>query len=115
MYGHKFDSEKNRFDLLPSDALWLVTKVFTYGAKKYGARNWEKGMPFGRMFGALMRHLWQFWQGEDYDKESGFHHMAHAATCAIMLLTYCIRKNINKNIIDDREKNCAIKYKGDKK
>jgi hypothetical protein len=38
-----------------------------------------------------MRHLWQFWSGEDYDQESGLHHLEHALADIVFLLTYVKR------------------------
>jgi hypothetical protein len=98
--GNKFDKEKVRYDLLPLDALEEIGKVFTMGSKKYGDRNWEKGMSWGRLFAAALRHLFAFWMGEDYDKESGLFHTSHAAWNVIALLMYQKRKVG----IDDRTK-----------
>lgn len=86
--GVKFDEGKLRFDLLPPHALEKLVEVYTYGARKYADRNWEKGMAWSRTFGAIMRHAWKFWKGEDYDKESGLHHMAHAAFNCLALVEY---------------------------
>lgn len=86
--GVKYDADKARFDLLPSMALREVADIFTHGAKKYDARNWEKGMAWGRVFGALMRHLWAWWGGEELDPESGKSHLAHAAFGVLVLLEY---------------------------
>lgn len=90
--GKRFDAGKLRYDLVPPDGLEEVVAVYTNGAEKYAARNWEKGMSWGRVFGSMMRHSWKFWRGEDVDKESGRHHMAHAAWNAITLLVYSMRK-----------------------
>ena len=87
--GKKFDYGKLRYDLVPGDALEELTKVYTYGAQKYAEQNWRKGMQWGRVFGALMRHAWAFWRGEDYDPESGLHHMAQVAWQAFTLINYC--------------------------
>lgn len=87
----KFDSNKHRFDLIPVEALEEVAKVFTYGATKYAPRNWEKGMDWGRVFAAMMRHSWAFWRGETHDPETGFHHMAHAAFGCLALIQYTIK------------------------
>ena len=86
MEGIKYDDGKPRFDLLPASPLVDVAAVAAYGAKKYSDRNWEKGMPYGRIYAALQRHLWAFWNGEDNDKESGLPHMAHAAWGCLALL-----------------------------
>lgn len=90
--GIKHDAGKHRYDLLPPDALEYMVDVFTYGARKYEDRNWEKGMKWGRVFGATMRHLWAFWRGQDIDPESGLHHIAHAAANCLFLLAYAMRK-----------------------
>lgn len=89
--GIKFDSEKNRVDLLPVDALEEISKVFTFGADKYGDRNWEKGMEWHRPYGALLRHLWAYWKGETYDPESRLPHLAHAGCNLLFLLSYQLR------------------------
>lgn len=90
--GRKDDQDKDMWELLPPDALMEVTKVFTFGAKKYGVRNWELGMGWGRVFGAACRHLWAFWRGEENDPETGYSHLAHAGCCILFLLAYQLRK-----------------------
>ena len=89
--ANKLDTGKPRYDLLPPDALEEVAIVFTYGAKKYGDRNWEKGMIWGRWFSATMRHLWAWARGEELDPETGYSHLAHAAASLLMLLAADIR------------------------
>jgi len=53
-----------------------------------GDRNWEQGMKWGRMFGAMMRHAWAWWMREDKDPETGRSHMWHVLCCAAMLVAY---------------------------
>ncbi len=65
--GRKDDQNKNRVDLLPVDVLQETAKVLTDGAQRYGERNWENGMSWNRPYGALLRHLWAWWSGEEYD------------------------------------------------
>ena len=84
----KYDNDKARFDLIPPNALTELAQVYTMGAKKYADRNWEKGMMYGRLFGAALRHLFAFWCGEDKDKESGLHHLAHAAFSCLAIVEY---------------------------
>lgn len=86
--GKKFDFGKHRYDLIPGDSLDELVKVYNYGAKKYEDENWRKGMSWKRIFGALMRHSWAWFRGEDIDPESGLHHMAHAAWQCFTLLNY---------------------------
>lgn len=99
--GRKYDSEKIRWDLMPSDAMQEIAKVLTHGATKYGDRNWEKGMAWRRPFAALMRHSWAWWRGEDCDQETGLNHLAHAGCCVLFLLAYHLR---GMSINDDRER-----------
>ena len=96
--GKKFDQSKLRFDLVPPEALEEIVAVFTYGADKYGVRNWEAGIDWGRCFGAAMRHLWAWWRGEEKDSESGISHLAHAAASIMFLITYS-KRNVGR---DDR-------------
>lgn len=84
----KHDSGKSRIDLLPPLPLVDIGKVAAYGAQKYAPRNWEKGMPWGRMYAAAQRHLLAFWSGEDNDSESGLSHLAHAGFNILALLEY---------------------------
>ena len=87
-HARKFDGDKLRFDLLPADALKELVSIYTYGAKKYADRNWEKGLDWSRPFAALQRHLWAYWGGENIDPESGLPHLAHAAWGCLALLEY---------------------------
>jgi hypothetical protein len=90
--GRKLDAGKPRTDLLPADALLGVAAVLEYGERKYAARNWEKGMSWGRLVGASLRHLFAWMSGHDTDAESGHHHLAHLGCCALMLYALVLRK-----------------------
>jgi len=99
--GKKFDKGKTRWDLLPYPALEAVAGVFTFGAEKYGDRNWEKGIQYGRLFAAALRHLSKWWCGISNDKESGLKHLAHAGCCVLMLLSQELR-TLSGSDLDDR-------------
>jgi hypothetical protein len=88
----KFDKDKPRFDLLPVLPLEEVIKVFTYGAKKYADRNWERGFVYSRPYGACLRHIFAWWRGESIDPESNISHLAHAACNILFLLEFELRK-----------------------
>lgn len=90
--GRKDDQAKPRYDLIPPELLEALADVLTYGANKYGARNWERGMAWGRPFGALMRHMWAWWRGEKADAETGRSHLWHAACCLAFLIAYEMRQ-----------------------
>jgi hypothetical protein len=89
--GRKDDGAKPRTDLLPTDALLAVAEVLTFGAERYGVRNWEAGMAWGRVYAALLRHMFAWAQGEASDPETGLSHLAHASCCVLFLLAYELR------------------------
>ena len=89
--GMKFDTNKPAFDLLPDDALAEIQKVLDFGAKKYAARNWEKGLEWRRVWNATMRHLWAWVRREDKDPETGLSPLAHAACEILFLLAFELR------------------------
>ena len=90
--GVKFDGDKPRYDLIPPEVLEALATVLSYGASKYDSRNWEKGMSWGRVYSALMRHMWAWWKGEDKDPETGYSHLHHAITNLTFLIAYEQRK-----------------------
>ena len=90
--GIKFDSGKRRHDLIPHEAINALADVLTYGADKYGPNNWQKGMEWGRLYAATQRHLLAFKAGEDFDDESGIHHLHHALTNIAFLIAYSARR-----------------------
>lgn len=77
-----------RFELLPPDALRQIAEQFGRGASKYADRNWERGYDWSLSFGALQRHLWAWWGGEDDDPEFGSSHLAAAGFHVLALLTF---------------------------
>jgi hypothetical protein len=90
--GLRYDKGKPRWDLLPADALEELVLVYTRGAEKYADRNWEKGMSWSRCFRSMLSHTWKWWGGEQYDDETGLHHLAHVAWNALALVAYEKRK-----------------------
>lgn len=56
------------------------------GALKYGRHNWRKaGIRFSVYYDATIRHLMQWWEGEDIDEDSGLSHITKAI-CSLMVL-----------------------------
>lgn len=106
--GRKDDTEKIRLELIPSELLFAVGSILTFGAKKYDDRNWELGMQWSRVFGALMRHMWAWWAGKgptsksflfgELDEETKMSHLWHSGCCIAFLIAY-EERNIGE---DDR-------------
>ena len=77
-----------RFDLIPPHPLWAVATHYGVGARKYEARNWERGYEWSKSFGALQRHAVAWWAGEDIDDETGSNHLAAIVFHAFALLEF---------------------------
>jgi hypothetical protein len=77
-----------RYDLLPSEPLRLLALHYGRGSLKYADRNWELGLEWHKCFASLMRHAWQFWNGEDIDAETGSPHIIAAAWHCFALAEY---------------------------
>lgn len=56
---------KGRPDLISPFALTRISKWYELGSKKYGDRNWEKGMPFSRYTAAMFRHVIAWMKGDE--------------------------------------------------
>lgn len=98
--GTKHDQNKNRVELLSPFWLFGVGNVLTFGARKYAAHNWRKGLDLSRCLGATLRHVFAFLGGEDLDPETGLSHLFHAS-CELMFASelYAYRPDL-----DDRWK-----------
>lgn len=73
--------------LLPAAGVIHGAHACMAGARKYGAYNWrEEKIALMAYVSAAMRHLLCYVDGEEFDGDSGCHHLGHViATCAIML------------------------------
>lgn len=85
--GARYNAGKPDFSLIPMTTLEDEIRVWEYGAKKYAAWNWTKGMAWSVPFACLMRHMAAWQRGEECDPESGLPHLAHAM-CNLRMLTY---------------------------
>lgn len=99
--GTKHDKEKVQLDLLSSAWIMGVGDVLTFGAKKYAAHNWRKGIKLSRLLGACLRHIFAFLKGEDKDPETGISHLYHASCC---LMFASELHETMPDIVDDRYK-----------
>jgi len=103
--GVKKDEGKPRFELLAYEVLLAVARILTAGAKKYEDRNWEKGISYGRCFGAVQRHLTEWWNARLEGRDGINHadgnesHIDHAITELMFLSAYEKRGKLD---FDDR-------------
>jgi hypothetical protein len=92
--ARKNDGGKPAISLIPPEVLFELGKVLEFGAQKYAARNWEKGLNYDRVFSALQRHLWSWWDPTqpDVDDETGLSHLSHAL-CNLAFLVHFEQRN----------------------
>ena len=85
----KFDQDKPDVSLVCPEFILGTADILTFGAQKYGKRNYleSKGDPdyYERLYAALQRHLLAYASGEVLDPESKKPHLFHAAANLAML------------------------------
>jgi len=91
--GAKFDTGKERFDLMLPEFELEMAKVLTYGAETYGANSWQ-GVPDAvrRYRAALRRHENAMTRGELRDTVTGCTHAAHIAINSMFLNYFQTKK-----------------------
>lgn len=86
--GKRFNKGKNRLDLVPVSLTEEVGKVLTYGATKYDADNWRRGMSWSSVYASMQRHINKWREGDEIDEESGLSHLSHIACNVAFLIEY---------------------------
>lgn len=83
----KFGMAKIPLHLVPPSAIHALALGFSDGAPKYGPFNWrEKTISSTVYYGAVLRHLTAWYDGEDLAPDSGKPHLAHAMACLAMII-----------------------------
>lgn len=92
---------KAPFQAVPPIAYVALGKAMQNGEDKYERFNWrEAGATSSVFFNAMMRHLLDWYSGEDHASDSKVHHLAHLmAGCAIVL-----DAKLHDKLNDDRAK-----------
>jgi hypothetical protein len=89
---------KTPLHLVPPSSMYFLARAFADGASKYGPYNWRKEMiSSSTYYGAALRHLTAWWDGEDCAKDSGEHHLAHAMACIALILDSSTISKLNDN------------------
>lgn len=82
----KTTTNKRQYTLIPQVALDQCADVFGFGARKYGANNWQKETNPDVYIDAALRHLAAICSGELIDPEHGQSHAAAVMTNAAILV-----------------------------
>jgi hypothetical protein len=85
-------SKYSQISFIDPVAMYELGKVAGMGAEKYEKYNYLRGYDWSLSYNAMMRHMQQFWAGEDVDEESGLPHVIHAAWHALALTSFQIRE-----------------------
>jgi hypothetical protein len=87
--GTKYDQDKPKFSLIPQRALEFVARVLTFGAKKYGTRNWVNTEDLSaRYTDAALRHINAYLRGEKLDPETNLPHLSHAVASLMFVIEH---------------------------
>jgi len=81
----KFDSKKNRLELIEPEFILGVGKVLSFGAEKYAPDNWKLVDDLKRYEGAMLRHMMAYMGGEKTDPETGISHLHHISANGMFL------------------------------
>lgn len=98
--GGRKEIKQERHSLIPVKALQALARHYGVGATKYEDHNWRRGYKWSLSYDAAQRHLNQFWDGEELDKETGSHHTIAAAWHCICLFMFTIHSRYA--VFDDR-------------
>jgi len=87
-------TKKVPMSVIPGPVMMEVGNALLEGALKYGRHNYrEIGVKASVYFDATMRHMWQFWEGQDIDPDSGIHHVTKAIASLCVLRDSMMRGN----------------------
>lgn len=100
-------TNKPRMSDVPPVALMALGAAMSNGKNKYGRFNWrETGSTSSVFYDAMLRHLVDWYNGEDFAEDSKVHHLAHImASCAILL-----DSSLHGKLNDDREMKPSVVY-----
>lgn len=92
-------SNKLPVHLWPPTATLYGSLGLLDGMLKYGRTNWRPGGARASIYyDAMMRHMFAWWEGVDFDPDSGLPQMAHVLACAAIILDAAAAGTLN----DDR-------------
>jgi hypothetical protein len=91
--AERFNQGKTKWSLVHFESIRPMVDVLEFGANKYSANNWMKGLDKQEILESTMRHLAALMDGEINDPESGLPHMGHIQ-CNAMFFNYFSNPNI---------------------
>lgn len=91
--------KKVPFSTIPGPVLGEIGLALFEGARKYGKHNYRAiGVRYSVYYDAALRHLIAWWEGQDFDPDSGLSHITKAIAGLVVL-----KDSMNQdNAHDDR-------------
>jgi hypothetical protein len=89
--------DEPRFDLISPYALKALADTYAEGAKKYGDRNYLKGLPYSNLINHALNHIHLFQMGDTSEP-----HMAHAAWNLLTIIEFHESGLAEEKGLDDR-------------
>lgn len=91
--------KKVPFSTIPAPVIGEVGLALLEGARKYGRHNWRTlGVRASVYYDGTLRHLTDWYEGEDVDADSGLSHVTKAIASLVVLRDAMINEKWN----DDR-------------
>ena len=91
--------KKIPMSVVPCNVIQEMALGMFEGAVKYGRHNYRAiGVKASVYYDATMRHLMQYWEGEDIDEDSGLSHISKALSSLCVLRDAMMQNKLN----DDR-------------
>ncbi len=91
--------KKPPLSVIPCPVLYEIGAGMLEGACKYRRHNYRiAGVRASIYYDATLRHLMDWWEGEDIDPESGLHHISKAMSSLVVLRD----AQMNDMVNDDR-------------
>jgi hypothetical protein len=95
------DCDDVRYDLISPIGLRALARTYAEGAKKFGAGNWENGMPVTDMLNHAIAHVYNFLGGDRSED-----HLAHATWNLLGAIhSMELWPHLNKDVL--RTENCG--------
>lgn len=90
--GLRFNKNKIPLSLCPPQIVYAVAEVLWKSCDQNGGKypkwNYKKGLLMTGVADSLLRHILAWLTGEDFDAESGLHHLKHVACNVAFLLEF---------------------------
>lgn len=84
---HALGQTKPSFRFVPMSAVLTMGQAMENGGVKYGSHNWRnQPVDASVYYDAALRHIAQWYEGNDKADDSGVHHLGHAMACLAIII-----------------------------